>query len=109
MNGGIPLLSSHAFKSPVRWISLASSVGQLCRSVDLTTHLCLVQKLHMYLAAFYSPMYRSCDAYICTEELIIRVLLIARLSKRYTILKGCVFEGSYTYSYVACVCVHRHA
>jgi hypothetical protein len=101
MNGSIPLLSSHAFKIPVRCISLAVlSVGQCCRSVDLTIRLCLVQKLHIYLAVIYSPVYCSCHAYIYTEELLIRALLIARLSKQYTILKGCVLEGSYIILYV---------
>jgi hypothetical protein len=96
MNGGIPLLSLHAFKIPVRCIWLAAlSMGQFCQSVDLTIHLCLVQKLHIYLAVIYSSMYCSCHAYKYTEELLIRALLIARLSKQYTILKGCVFEGSY--------------
>jgi hypothetical protein len=81
---------------------MASSVGQCCRSVDLTIRLCLVQKLGIYLAVIYSPMYCSCHAYIRTGELSIHALLIARLSKQYTVLKGCVFEGSYI---IMCACV----
>jgi hypothetical protein len=38
---------------------------------------------------------------------LIHALLIARLSKQYTVLKGCVFEGLYIIMH-ACVRVHRH-
>jgi Zn-dependent protease len=101
MNGGIPLIPSCLQDSCPMDIAGSFRGSLLSERAPDDTPLSSAEVAHLLSCNLFSNVLLLPYLYMDRGTLI-RALLITRLSKQYTILKGCVFEGSYI---IMCACL----